>query len=114
MFGYRASLCLLLGLSALIPLIIRLFGRMLTAAGQSHATSATGLRLPLLARLAGDHISRIPGRNAVTISAMLVGISIMVGVDTMIGSFRDTVREWIEQTVISDLIVVPSSWLHGA
>ena len=111
-FGYLASLCLLLGLSALIPLVIRLFGWMLTAAGQSHATSATGLRLPLLARLAGDHISRTPGRNAVTISAMLVGISIMVGVDTMIGSFRDTVREWIEQTVISDLIVVPSSWLH--
>jgi putative ABC transport system permease protein len=110
-FGYLASLCLLLGLSALIPLIIRLFGWLLAAAGQSHASS-TRIRLPLLARLAGDHVSRTPGRNAVTISAMLVGISIMVGVDTMIGSFRDTVREWIEQTVISDLIVVPSSWLH--
>ncbi len=113
LFGYGAALCLLLGLSCLIPLVIRLFGSAVSAAGQSHVPSASRIRLPLLARLAADHVSRSPGRNAVTISAIMVGISIMVGVDTMVGSFRDTVQEWIEQTVMADLIVAPANWLQG-
>ena len=113
LFGYGAALCLLLGLSCLIPVVVRLFGGMWTAIGQSHVQSDRRTRLPLLARLAADHVSRAPGRNAVTISAMMVGISIMVGVDTMVGSFRETVREWIDQTVLADLIVAPSTWLHG-
>ena len=113
LFGYGAALCLLLGLSCLIPLVIRLFGGVWIAAGQSHVPSGRRTRLPLLARLAADHVSRAPGRNAVTISAMMVGISIMVGVDTMVGSFRETVREWIDQTVLADLIVAPATWLQG-
>jgi len=113
LFGYGAALCLLLGLSCLIPLVIRLFGGVWIAAGQPHVPSGRRTRLPLLARLAADHVSRAPGRNAVTISAMMVGISIMVGVDTMVGSFRETVREWIDQTVLADLIVAPATWLQG-
>jgi len=113
LFGYGAALCLLLGLSCLIPLVIRLFGRVWLGAGPSQVPSGRRMRLPLLARLAADHVSRAPGRNAVTISAMMVGISIMVGVDTMVGSFRETVREWIDQTVLADLIVAPATWLHG-
>jgi putative ABC transport system permease protein len=113
LFGYGAALCLLLGLSCLIPLVIRLFGRVWLAAGQSHVPSGGRIGLPLVARLAADQISRAPGRNAVTISAMMVAISIMVGVDTMVGSFRETVREWIDQTVMADLIIAPANWLHG-
>lgn len=112
-FGYASSLCLLLGLSALIPSVIRATSGLLAARGQSHTHPGTRMPLPFLARLAGDHVSRAPGRNAVAVSAMLVGISIMVGVDTMIGSFRNTVREWIDQTVMSDLLIVPANWLHG-
>jgi putative ABC transport system permease protein len=113
LFGYGAALCLLLGLSCLIPLVIHLFGNVWIAMGQSHAPSGRRMQLPLLARLAADQVSRAPGRNAVTISAMMVGISIMVGVDTMVGSFRETVREWVDQTVLADLIVAPATWLQG-
>jgi putative ABC transport system permease protein len=31
----------------------------------------------------------------------------------MVGSFRETVREWIDQTVMADLIIAPANWLHG-
>src|SRR5581483_10411541 len=56
---------------------------------------------------------RAPGRNAGTISAMMVGIAIMVGVGTMIASFRETVQLWIDQTVMADLVVAPVTWLQG-
>ncbi|HEX3203121.1 MAG TPA: FtsX-like permease family protein [Nitrospiraceae bacterium] len=110
-FGYTAALCLLLGLSCLIPLVVRLFGTiLLTSERVSGRKSAS---LSLLPRLAADQISRTPGRSAVTISAMMIGVAIMVGIGTMIGSFRHTVELWIEQTVIADLIVAPGTWLQG-
>ena len=58
------------------------------------------------------------GRNAVTVSAFLVGVAIMVGVMVMIRSFRETVEIWIDQTVMADFIVAPAGWpnvgRHGA
>jgi putative ABC transport system permease protein len=110
-FGYMAALCLLLGLSCLIPLVVRLFGRMLLASERTEGR--TPASLSLLARLAADQISRTPGRSAVTISAMMIGVAIMVGIGTMIGSFRHTVELWIEQTVIADLIVAAGTWPQG-
>jgi putative ABC transport system permease protein len=110
-FGYLAALCLLLGLSGLIPLTVRLFGAMLLRSEPAAARKSPFRSL--LPRLAADQISRTPGRSAVTISAMMIGVAIMVGIGTMIGSFRHTVEVWIQQTVIADLIVAPGTWLQG-
>ncbi|MEP6933194.1 MAG: FtsX-like permease family protein, partial [Nitrospirota bacterium] len=57
--------------------------------------------------------ARHPGRNAVTVSALMVGLSIMIGVVVMVRSFRDTVEFWVDETVMADLIVAPQSWLQG-
>ena len=50
---------------------------------------------------------------AVTISALMVGLAIMIGVVVMVRSFRETVEVWVNQTVMADLIVAPSGWLNG-
>ena len=63
--------------------------------------------------MAADHAARHPGRNAVTVSALLVGLAIMIGVVVMVKSFRDTVEAWVNQTVMADLIIAPPAWLHG-
>ena len=63
--------------------------------------------------MAADHVARHPGRNAVTVSALLVGLAIMIGVVVMVRSFRDTVEAWVDQTVMADLIIAPPAWLHG-
>ena len=110
-FGYTAAFCLLLGLSGFIPLVVRLFGTTVLASEPMAARRSPFLSL--LPRLAADQISRTPGRSAVTISAMMIGVAIMVGIGTMIGSFRHTVDLWIHQTVIADLIVAPGTWLQG-
>ena len=63
--------------------------------------------------IAADQAARHPGRNAVTVSALMVGLSIMIGVVVMVRSFRDTVEVWVNETVMADLIVTPQSWLQG-
>ncbi len=114
LFGYASALCLLIGLSCLTPAIVHRCGELLSMGSASmQATSIRWGTLRALAQLAGDQVGRAPGRNAVTISAMMVGIAIMVGVGTMIGSFRQTVEAWIQQTVLADLVVAPTTWLQG-
>ena len=112
-FGYVSALCMLIGLSCLIPALITRFGTLVSAGSWTIQSISILETMKTLLRLAGDQIGRAPGRSAVTISAMMVGIAIMVGVGTMIGSFRHTVEIWIEQTVLADLVVAPSAWLQG-
>jgi putative ABC transport system permease protein len=63
--------------------------------------------------MAADHAARHPGRNAVTVSALMIGLAIMIGVVVMVHSFRETVEVWVNDTVMADLVVVPPAWLHG-
>lgn len=108
LFGYLATVCLLGALSCLAPICIKALGwRHLR---QDSKTMALGGSLRLIA---ADQAARHPGRNAVTVSALMVGLSIMIGVVVMVRSFRDTVEFWVDETVMADLIVAPHSWLQG-
>ena len=44
------------------------------------------------------------------VSALAIAVSMLVGITLMIGSFRDTVRVWIETSVVADLYVTARSW----
>jgi putative ABC transport system permease protein len=107
-FGYLATVCLLGALSCLAPLCIRALG--IRRPRQESQTMMLGGSLRLIA---ADQAARHPGRNAVTVSALMVGLSIMIGVAVMVRSFRDTVEVWVNETVMADLIVAPQSWLQG-
>ena len=108
LFGYLATVCLLGALSCLAPLCIRALG--MRRPRQESKTMVLGGSLRLIA---ADQAARHPGRNAVTVSALMVGLSIMIGVAVMVRSFRDTVEVWVNETVMADLIVAPQSWLQG-
>ncbi len=108
LFGYLATVCLLGALSCLAPLCIQALG--MRRARQERKTMALGGSLRLIA---AEQAARHPGRNAVTVSALMVGLSIMIGVAVMVRSFRDTVEVWVNETVMADLIVAPQSWPHG-
>jgi putative ABC transport system permease protein len=64
--------------------------------------------------IAVEHAARNLGRNGVTVSALMVGLAIMIGVLIMVRSFRHTVELWINETVIADIVVAPSTWLREA
>jgi putative ABC transport system permease protein len=108
LFGYLATICLLGALSCLAPLCIQALG--MRRPRQESKTMMLGGSLRLIA---ADQTARHPGRNAVTVSALMVGLSIMIGVAVMVRSFRDTVEVWVDETVMADLIVAPQSWLQG-
>ena len=108
LFGYFATLCVLASLACLSPVCIQALGR--TKPGRrDDALALDGS----LRRIAADHAARHPGRNAVTVSALMVGLAIMIGVVVMVRSFRETVEAWVNDTVMADLIVAPPTWLQG-
>ena len=105
LFGYVSALLLLLGCTLLGPVAIR---------GLSWLKhQAMGPLLNIIGSLAIEQIARAPGRNSVTLSALAIGLAILVGVGSMIGSFRKSVEHWIDQTIIADLIVAPTTWMEG-
>lgn len=106
-FGYLATLCLLAALCCLAPVCIQALGFRRRDHDVIHGLGGT------LRQIAINHAARHPGRNAVTVSALMVGLAIMIGVAVMVRSFRQTVEIWVNQTVIADLVVAPSAWLHG-
>lgn len=107
-FGYLATVCLLGALSCLAPICIKTLGWRAVRRGSQTMLVGGSLRL-----IAADQAARHPGRNAVTVSALMVGLAIMIGVVVMVRSFRDTVEFWVDETVMADLIVAPQSWLQG-
>lgn len=108
LFGYASAFCLLLGLSCFAPVLVHGIGLVMTGREAPARRPAGALGL-----IAAGQIARAPGRNAVTVSALMVGIAIMIGVGIMIQSFRQTVDAWINQTVMADLVVATPGWLTG-
>lgn len=109
LFGYLSMLALLAGLSCLAPLLIH---SLRWWRGRNSAGGPPRLE-GVMRHMALEHAARNPGRNAVTVSALMVGLAIMVGVVVMIRSFRHTVEIWVNETVMADLVVAPSTWLRG-
>ncbi len=60
-----------------------------------------------LYRLAPRDIVRSLSRTSVAIAALMVAVSVIVGVSIMIGSFRNTVVQWLDQTLVADIFISP-------
>ncbi|GIX48050.1 MAG: permease [Candidatus Tectimicrobiota bacterium] len=100
LFGYLACLALVLGLSCLVPLLLR----------------ALGVARPLLLRgggveglLALDNLRYALRRTTVATAALLTSFAMMISVAIMIQSFKRTVYTWVEQTLRADLLVHQAS-----
>jgi putative ABC transport system permease protein len=111
LFGYAAAFLLLVGLACWAPALIGWTERLVAGATAGGKDMRGGHAA--LGRLALSHLSRAPGRSSVTVSALMIGVAIMVGVGTMVHSFRQTVELWINQTVVADLVLSPVAWLQG-
>jgi putative ABC transport system permease protein len=68
---------------------------------------ALGRRLGILVRMAPRDIVRSLSRTSVAIAALMVAVSVIIGVGVMIGSFRLTVEQWLDDVLQADIFVSP-------
>jgi putative ABC transport system permease protein len=62
-----------------------------------------------MARLAVGHFSQSLHRTSVAIASLVVALAMVVGISTMIFSFRSTVEEWLTRSVQADLAIGPAA-----
>lgn len=58
-----------------------------------------------IGRLAPRDIVRSLSRTSIAIAALMTAVSVIVGVSIMVGSFRGTVVEWLDQTLQADIYI---------
>jgi putative ABC transport system permease protein len=61
----------------------------------------------IIGRMAPRDINRSLSRSSVAIAALMTAVSVIVGVSIMIGSFRHTVVQWLDQTLQADVYISP-------
>jgi len=71
------------------------------------ATPITGLLFGVIGRMSPRAVSRSLSRTSVAVAALTVAVSVIVGVSVMIGSFRNTVGDWLDTTLGADIYISP-------
>lgn len=104
--GYAAVLLVVAGFSLLAPFIVRGTSRLLSPLLE-RAFGVVG-------RLAAVSLPASLRRTSIAGAALSLATGMMVAVALMVGSFRETVRIWVNQTVSSDLWLRPSKGLTNA
>ena len=114
-----AVLCLI-GAGMLIPewnLVVAFIGLFAVILGMALLTPGLTLllmdglhrllsrRLGILTRMAPRNIVRSLSRTSVAIAALMVAVSVIIGVGVMIVSFRLTVEQWLDEILQADIFV---------
>jgi putative ABC transport system permease protein len=73
--------------------------------GVSRAANRSGI----ITRMAPRTIERSLSRTSVAVAALMVAVSVIIGVGVMIGSFRQTVESWLDDVLQADIFVSPPS-----
>jgi len=104
--GFVAAFLILLGFSLFTPLATRTVGRGLA---------------PLLRRVLGPpgdlgcrYLAGSLSRSAVSIAALACALGMLIAVAVMIGSFRQTVDQWINRSISGDIFFGPSVFSTAA
>src|SRR4029078_12856539 len=98
--SFAALFLITIGAAALTPLVTLLLMRL--------ARPALGAAFGLLGRMAARDVVSPLSRSAVAIAALMIAVSVTIGVGLMVGSFRHTVVQWLDTTLRADVyIAVP-------
>lgn len=64
-------------------------------------------RFGVISRMAPRTVVRSLSRTGVAVAALMVAVSVIIGVGVMIGSFRTTVEAWLEDVLQADIFISP-------
>ncbi|NJN83153.1 MAG: ABC transporter permease, partial [Caldilineaceae bacterium] len=121
-----ALLLLLVGLFLLIPkwnLVVSFAGLFAVILGSAMLTPGLTLflmqgvqrlvgRASVIERMAPRYIVRSLSRVSVATAALMVAVSVIIGVGIMISSFRTTVELWLEDVLQADVYVSAPLWVR--
>jgi putative ABC transport system permease protein len=94
--GFAALFLLLLSVATLTPAVLRVLARA--------AARFTG-RFSPIARLVFGDIAASLSRTGVAVAALGMALAAMIGVSIMVESFRESLRDWLAQTMRADIYV---------
>ena len=92
-----ALFAIILGLALVVPIATTVFMRL---AGPV-LFRLTGV----LGRMAARTVVKAVSRTSVAIAALMVAVSVTIGVSVMITSFRGTVENWLNLTLVADIYI---------
>lgn len=104
--GYVAVLLVVAGFSLLAPMIVRATAHL--------ARRPLEALFGMTGKLAAASLPASLRRTSVASAALSLATGMMIAVALMVGSFRETVRIWVDQTVQSDLWLRPAKGLANA
>ena len=109
-YGYLSAILSVLGMAFSLPFLLKF---MLPPIASSLAKC-----LGFETKFAITTLVRTLGRSSVAVATLAIGLSMLVSLAIMIGSFRQTVIDWANQTLIADLWMRPiareSGGSHGS
>ncbi len=95
--GFGGTLAVIVGFALLSALILVLLMRL--------ASPLLGRLFGLLGRMAPRNLENSLSRTAVSVAALMIAVSVTIGVSLMIDSFRHTVDLWLEATLQGDIYI---------
>jgi putative ABC transport system permease protein len=95
--SFAGTLAIVVAFAALTPLVTTLLMRI--------AIRPLGRIWGALGRMAPRNVVTSISRTAVAVAALMVAVSVTIGVSLMIGSFRMTVVTWLDQVLQGDVYV---------
>ena len=95
--GLTSIFLILFGFGLLTPVLTLLFMKLIER--------LFGRFLGILGRLPARMVSAEISRTGIAIAALMIAVSATIGMDLMIGSFRQTVAQWVHSSLPADLYV---------
>ena len=95
--SFTALFCVIIGCALLVPGV--------TVALMTLVRPVFGRMFGLLGRMAARDVVASLSRTGVAIAALMVAVSVTVGAGTMIGSFRETVVQWLDTSLQADVFI---------
>ncbi len=106
LFGYLSVLLVIAGFYFLMPSLLVIFTRLV----ERPVRALLGVEGTLAVR----GLATSPGRIATLTMSLATAVAMMASVAIMVGSFRDTLEVWSEQTLRADLFLKPTAQVAGS
>ncbi|MGF1507529.1 MAG: FtsX-like permease family protein [Anaerolineae bacterium] len=95
--SFLGTFGVIIGFALLTPITKSVFMRL--------ARPLTAAAFGALGRMAPRDVIKSLSRTSIAVAALMVAVSVTIGISVMVGSFRNTVIVWLEQTLVGDVYI---------